>query len=66
MCVWVVVFVTTTCVMLTVEGERTVVGPRDEPQAAVVLCGVLQSDPQPHHPAQGHGVQERGVLVRSH
>ena len=49
-----------------VEGERTVVRPRDEPEAAIVLGGVLQGDPKAHHPAQRGGVQERSVLMRSH
>lgn len=42
----------------------TGVGARNEPEAAVLHCGILQRDPHAQHPAQGLRVQEGGVLVR--
>lgn len=44
----------------------TGVGARNEPQAAVLLRGVLQRDPEAHHPAQRLRVQKRGILVWRH
>ena len=45
-------------------GGLTCVGPRDEPEAAVLQRGVFQGNPQAQHPTQGLRVQEGGVLVR--
>lgn len=44
--------------------HSTCVGPRDEPEAAVLQRGVFQGNPQAQHPTQGLRVQEGGVLVR--
>lgn len=41
-------------------------GARNEPQAAVLLRGVLQRDPEAHHPAQRLRVQKCGILVWRH
>lgn len=48
------------------KGSLTVVRVRDEPQAAVVLGGVFQSDPQTHDSAQRLRVQEGSVLMWRH
>lgn len=47
-------------------GLLTLVGSWDEPQAAVVLGGVFQRDPHPHHSAQRLRVQECGILMWRH
>lgn len=47
---------------ITLTGVRA----RNEPQASVLLRGILQGNPEPQDPAQGLCVQEGGILVWCH
>lgn len=39
---------------------------RDEPQTAILLCGIFQGNPEAQDPAQRLRVQEGGILVWCH